>query len=69
MEEEGLALESKMSALDAHEGRWKAQFDLEQQQQSNSSSYYSSLYVSSMRIGASIETKVVENLQVSFSIY
>jgi hypothetical protein len=61
MEEEALAHESKMSALDAHEARWKAQFDL---QQANNSSYYSSLYVSSMRIGASIVTKVVENLQV-----
>jgi hypothetical protein len=48
MEEEALAHESKMSALDAHEARWKAQFDL---QQANNSSYYSSLYVSSMRIG------------------
>lgn len=49
-----------MNSLDAHEGRWKAQFDLA----TNSSSYYSSLYFSSIRIGASIVTKVVENLQV-----
>jgi vacuolar protein sorting-associated protein 13D len=51
-----------MSSLDAHEGRWKAQYDLA----SNSSSYYSSLYFSSMQIGASIVTKVVENLQVGY---
>jgi hypothetical protein len=50
-----------MCALDGHEARWKAHFDLA----SDSSSYYSSLYVSSTRIGASIVTKVVENLQLN----
>lgn len=64
MEEQALAHEAKMSALDTQEARWKAQFDLA----SDSSSYYSSLYVSSTRIGASIVTKVVENLQVWFNL-
>ena len=63
MDEEALAHETKMNSLDAHEGRWKAQYDLA----SNSSSYYSSLYFSSMQIGASIVTKVVENLQVGLA--
>lgn len=50
-----------MDSLDSHEARWKAQFDIS----STDSSYYSSLYFSSMRIGASIVTKVVENLQLN----
>lgn len=61
VEEELLAHDAKMDSLDSHEARWKAQFDIS----STESSYYSSLYFSSMRIGASIVTKVVENLQVS----
>ncbi|CAG7684383.1 unnamed protein product [Allacma fusca] len=61
MEEEILSQESKMNSLDGHEARWKAHNDLA----ANASSYYSSLYFSSMRIGASIVTKVVENLQLN----
>lgn len=61
MDEEALVIEAKMNSLDAHESRWKAQFDLA----TNNSSYYSSLYFSSIRIGASLVTKVVENLQLN----
>ena len=61
MEEDIISHEAKMSALDSHEARWKAHNDLA----ANSASYYSSLYFSSMRIGASIVTKVVENLQLN----
>jgi len=61
VEEELIAHDAKMDSLDSHEARWKAQFDIA----SNESSYYSSLYFSSMRIGASIVTKVVENLQLN----
>jgi len=59
MQEAALAHALKMNSLDAQEARWKAQYDLA------TDSSYSSLYFSSVRIGASIVTKVVENILVS----
>jgi len=58
LDEAAAAHEAKMAALDAQENEWKAKFDA-------TPSYYSALHVSSTRVGASIVTKVVENLHVS----